>query len=56
MPLQMTDYTFLSSFGLYLKTKYRIKPNTTLTYHKHLEKVLNTAIAGKCFLKFTGSN
>ncbi len=38
MPLQMTDYTFLSSLGLYLKTKYRIKPNTTLTYHKLLKK------------------
>ncbi len=47
MPLQMIDYTFLSSFDLYLKTKYRLKPNTTLTYHKHLKKVLNTAIAMK---------
>ena len=41
----MVDYSFLNSFDLYLKTELRLKPNTALTYHKHLKKVLNTAIA-----------
>ncbi|WP_159516878.1 site-specific integrase [Sunxiuqinia indica] len=44
-PLSMVDYSFLNSFDLYLKTEHRLKPNTVLTYHKHLKKVLNTAIA-----------
>jgi len=45
LPLSMVDYNFLSSFDLYLKTEHRLKPNTALTYHKHLKKVLNTGIA-----------
>ena len=45
MALSMVDYSFLNSFDLYLKTEFWLKPNTALTYHKHLKKVLNTAIA-----------
>ncbi len=43
--LSMIDFNFLNSFDLYLKTDLWLKPNTALTYHKHLKKVLNTAIA-----------
>jgi site-specific recombinase XerD len=43
--LSMIDFDFLNSFDLYLKTDLWLKPNTALTYHKHLKKVLNTAIA-----------
>lgn len=43
--LSMVDYSLLSSFDLYLKAELLLKPNTALTYHKHLKKVLNTAIA-----------
>lgn len=43
--LSMVDYSLLSSFDLYLKAELMLKPNTALTYHKHLKKVLNTAIA-----------
>jgi site-specific recombinase XerD len=45
LPLSMVDYAFLNSFDLYLKAEHGLKPNTALTYHKHLKKVLNTAIA-----------
>ncbi|MBN1926746.1 MAG: site-specific integrase, partial [Prolixibacteraceae bacterium] len=45
LPLSMVDYSFLNSFDLYLKTELSLRPNTALTYHKHLKKVLNTAIA-----------
>ncbi|MBN2814390.1 MAG: site-specific integrase [Bacteroidales bacterium] len=45
LPLSMVDYSFLNSFDLYLKTALSLRPNTALTYHKHLKKVLNTAIA-----------
>ena len=45
LPLSVVDYGFLNSFDLYLKTKLRLRPNTALTYHKHLKKVLNTANA-----------
>ncbi len=43
--LAMVDYSLLSSFDLYLKAELLLKPNTALTYHKHLKKVLNTALA-----------
>lgn len=43
--LSMVDYSLLSSFDLYLKAELLLKPNTAMTYHKHLKKVLNTAIA-----------
>ena len=43
--LSLIDYSFLNSFDLYLKTEYQLKPNTALTYHKHLKKALNTGIA-----------
>ncbi len=43
--LSMVDYNFLNSFDIYLKTEYQLKPNTALTYHKHLKKALNTGIA-----------
>ena len=39
------DFNFLSSFGVYLKTTFNTMPNTALSYHKHLKKVLNTAIS-----------
>ncbi len=45
VPLSKIDYNFLNSFDLYLKTGLWLKPNTALTYHKHLKKALNTAIA-----------
>jgi site-specific recombinase XerD len=43
--LSFVDYSFLNSFDIYLKTKYQLKSNTALTYHKHLKKTLNTGIA-----------
>ena len=43
--LSLVDYSFLNSFDIYLKTKYQLKPNTVLTYHKHLKKALNTGMA-----------
>ncbi|MFA5328753.1 MAG: site-specific integrase [Prolixibacteraceae bacterium] len=43
--LSLVDYSFLNSFDIYLKTEYQLKPNTALTYHKHLKKALNTGIA-----------
>ncbi len=39
------DYSFLKAMDTFLKQRYRIKTNTAVTYHKHLKKVLNTAIA-----------
>ncbi len=45
LSLSMVDFNFLNSFDLYLKAEYCLKPNTALTYHKHLKKVLNTAVA-----------
>ena len=45
LPISLVDYNFLNSFDIFLKTCHQLKPNTTLTYHKHLKKVLNTAIA-----------
>ena len=43
--VSMVDYNFINSFDVYLKSKYGIKPNTAVTYHKHLKVVLNTAIS-----------
>jgi len=43
--ISLVDYSFLNSFDIYLKTEYQLKPNTALTYHKHLKKALNTGIA-----------
>ena len=43
--LSLVDYSFLNSFDIFLKTEYQLKPNTALTYHKHLKKALNTGIA-----------
>jgi len=45
LPLSLVDYNFLDSFDIYLKTCHQLRPNTALTYHKHLKRVLNTAIA-----------
>jgi len=45
LALSNIDYNLLTSFDLYLKADLCLKPNTALTYHKHLKKVLNTAIA-----------
>lgn len=43
--ISVVDYSFLNSFDIYLKTEYQLKPNTALTYHKHLKKAMNTGIA-----------
>ena len=43
--LSLIDYSFLNSFDIYLKTKYQLKPNTAITYHKHLKKTLNTGMS-----------
>ena len=43
--LSKIDFNFLNSFDVFLKTEKNVMPNTALTYHKHLKKVLNTAIA-----------
>jgi len=43
--ISIVDYNFINSWDIYLKTKYRLKPNTVLNYHKHLKKALNTALA-----------
>ncbi len=43
--LSLVDYSFVNSFDIYLKTEYQVKPNTALTYHKHLKKAMNTGIA-----------
>ena len=43
--LSKVDYSFLSSFDVFLKTDKNVKPNTALTYHKHVKKVFNTAIS-----------
>jgi site-specific recombinase XerD len=43
--LSKVDYSFLSSFDVFLKTEKNVKPNTALTYHKHVKKVFNTAIS-----------
>ena len=43
--LSLVDYSFLNLFDIYLKTEYQLKPNTALTYHKHLKKAMNTGIA-----------
>ena len=45
IPLSKIDFSFLNSFDVFLKTEKNVMPNTALTYHKHLKKVLNTAIA-----------
>lgn len=43
--LSKVDFSFLSSFDVFLKTDKNVMPNTALTYHKHLKKVINTAIS-----------
>jgi len=43
--LSNVDFNFLSSFDVYLKRTFNTMPNTALSYHKHLKKVLNTAIS-----------
>jgi site-specific recombinase XerD len=43
--LSKVDFSFLNSFDVFLKTEKNVMPNTALTYHKHLKKVINTAIA-----------
>ena len=43
--LSKIDFSFLSSFDVFLKMEKNVMPNTALTYHKHLKKVINTAIA-----------
>ena len=44
LPVSSVDYGFINAMDVYLKQKFRVKPNTAVTYHKHLKKVLNTAI------------
>ncbi len=43
--ISLVDYSFLNSLDIYLKTEYHLKPNTALTYHKHLKKALNTGMS-----------
>lgn len=43
--LSKVDFSFLNSFDVFLKTEKNVKPNTALTYHKHVKKVFNTAIS-----------
>ena len=43
--LSKIDFSFLNSFDVFLKTEKKVMPNTALSYHKHLKKVINTAIA-----------
>lgn len=43
--LSKIDFSFLSSFDVFLKTEKNVMPNTALTYHKHVKKVFNTAIS-----------
>ena len=43
--LSKVDFGFLNAFDLFLKTEKCVTPNTALTYHKHLKKVYNSAIA-----------
>ena len=45
IPLSMVDFNFLTSFDLYLKAELWLKPNSALTYHKHLKKVMNAAVS-----------
>ncbi len=45
LPISLVDYNILNSFDIYLKSHLCLKPNTALTYHKHLKKVLNTAVS-----------
>jgi len=37
--LLLVNYNFLNTFDIYLKTESQLKPNTALTYHKHLKKL-----------------
>ncbi|MCG6190830.1 site-specific integrase [Maribellus maritimus] len=44
--LSMVDFSFINKYDIFLKSKkFKLKPNTVSGYHKHLRKVLNTAIA-----------
>lgn len=48
IPISMVDLDFIYSLDTFLKTKYGLKPNTALTYHKHLNKALKNPLALKC--------
>lgn len=47
----MVNLDFVYSLDVYLKTKYDLKPNSALTYHKHLNKALKNPLALKCNLE-----
>nr|WP_319512705.1 site-specific integrase [uncultured Draconibacterium sp.] len=43
--IKKVDYTFLSAFDIYLKSKHNIGTNTVWGYHRHVKKVLNDAVS-----------
>ncbi|WP_430973815.1 tyrosine-type recombinase/integrase [Sunxiuqinia rutila] len=47
MPISMVNLDFIYSLDTYLKIKYDLKPNSVLTYHKHLNKALKNPLALK---------
>ena len=51
IPLSMVTFGFINSFDVHLKTKYELKPNSALTYHKHLNKALKNPLALECHLE-----
>lgn len=51
IPLSMVTFGFINSFDVHLKTKYELKPNSALTYHKHLSKALKNPLALECHIE-----
>ncbi|WP_159517988.1 site-specific integrase [Sunxiuqinia indica] len=47
IPVSMVNLDFIYSLDTYLKIKYDLKPNSVLTYHKHLNKALKNPLALK---------
>ena len=43
--IKKVDFTFLSAFDIYLKSKHNIGTNTVWGYHRHVKKVLNDAVS-----------
>ncbi len=44
-PLHKVDYRFISSFDVFLKSKFQLGINTISGYHKQFKKVLNEAVS-----------
>lgn len=51
IPVTMVTFGFINSFDVHLKTKYELKPNSALTYHKHLSKALKNPLALECHVE-----